>query len=129
MGNKICNKCQTKELGWDMEYNKKTGKWKLDDHRRQDGKWCNKLSKQSQEIKIKKNDIEKCKLCKGNSGWILTEQGRSRLVDRHSPTMEEHLKTYHPNNEVLDDIDIMVIFNDQKEQLRIYRNNRGVNYE
>ena len=77
----------------------------------------------------KKNDIEKCKLCKGNSGWILTEQGRSRLVDRYSPTMEEHLKTYHPNNEVLDDIDFMVVFNDQKEQLRIYRDNRGVNYE
>jgi hypothetical protein len=118
MGNKVCNKCQAKALGWDMEYNKKTGKWKLDDHRRQDGKWCNKLSRQSQEIKVKDGDQEKCKLCKGNSGWVLTEQGRSRLADRYSPTMEEHINLFHPNNEVLDDVDIMVLFSEEKEQIR-----------
>jgi hypothetical protein len=125
MGNKVCNKCQAKALGWDMEYNKKTGKWKLDDHRRQDGKWCNKLSRQSQEIKVKKQDLEKCKLCKGNSGWVLTEQGRSRLVDRYSPTMEEHINLFHPNNEVLDDVDMMVMFPEEKEQLRKDRMNGG----
>lgn len=121
MGNKVCNKCKAKGLGWDIEYNKKTGKWKLDDHRRQDGKWCNKLSRQSQETKMKKGDYEKCEFCTGNSGWVLTEQGRSRLVDRYSPTMEEHISMFHPNNEILDDVDMMVMFTEEKEHLRRYR--------
>ena len=121
MGNKICNKCQAKGLGWDMEYNKKTGKWKLDDHRRQDGKWCNKLSRQSQETKMKKGDYEKCKFWTGNTGWLLTQQGRERLTDRDSDTMEEHIRKYHPNGEVLDDLDMAVIFPEQKEQVRLYR--------
>ena len=75
--------------------------------------------------KGKKQDLEKCKLCKGNSGWVLTEQGRSRLVDRYSPTMEEHINLFHPNNEVLDDVDMMVMFPEEKEQLRKDRINGG----
>jgi hypothetical protein len=114
MGNKECNKCKKKGLGWDMEYNKKTGKWKLDDHRRQDGKWCNKLSRQSQEVKMKKGDIEKCKLCKGNSGFLLTKQGRERHPEWVSATPEEHAMMFHPNNEILNDDDLIVLNHDDK---------------
>ena len=114
MGNKECNKCKKKGLGWDMEYNKKTGKWKLDDHRRQDGKWCNKLSRQSQEVKMKKGDIEKCKLCKGNSGFLLTKQGRERHPELVSATPEEHAMMFHPNNEILNDDDLIVLNHDDK---------------
>ena len=125
MGNKECNKCKKKGLGWDMEYNKKTGKWKLDDHRRQDGKWCNKLSVKSQEIKPKTGDIEKCNLCDGNSGWLITRQGRDRNPNWISTTPEEHAMMFHPNNEMLDDIDFMVINNDEKQALREYRKSQG----
>jgi hypothetical protein len=118
MGNKECNKCKKKELGWDYDYNKKTGKWKLEDHRRKDGKWCNKLSIQSQETKIKKGDIEKCKLCKGNSGWIVTKQGRERHPKWGSLTLEEHVLLFHPNNEILDDVDMMVINDTEKKELK-----------
>jgi hypothetical protein len=118
MGTKTCNKCQKKELGWDYNYNKKTGKWKLEDHRRQDGKWCNKLSAVSQETKMKKGDITKCKLCKGNSGWLTTEQGIERHPSWVYITQEEHSRMYHPNNEPKDDIDMMVIFDEEKIALR-----------
>jgi len=128
-GDKVCNKCQAKGLGWDMEYNKKTGKWKLDDHRRKDGKWCNKLSRQSQETKMKKGDYEKCKFCTGNSGWLLSLQGRERLTERlPQDTMEEHVRKYHPNGEVLDDLDTAVIFSEQREYIREFRRkHNGVN--
>lgn len=121
MGNKECNKCKKKGLGWDYEHNKKTGKWKLEDHRKKDGEWCNKQSVKPHEAELKKGEIEKCKLCKGNSGWLLTEKGRKNHPKWVSATPEEHAMLFHPNNEILDDIDMMVISDSEKLAIRKQR--------
>jgi len=99
-GTKECNKCGKKNLGWDYDFNKKTKKWKLENHKRQDGKWCNKPP----EIKFtlqKAVDIIKCPSCKGNYGWLLTDMARERHPEWNSLTMEEHTKRFHPNGEII----------------------------
>ena len=118
MGNKTCNKCNVRELGWDYSYNKSTGRWKLEDHRRKDGKWCNKLSIQSQETPTKKGDLEKCKLCLGNSGWLLSETGRERHPRWYSLTPEEHKNMFHPNNEILNDVDFMILTDEERLEIK-----------
>jgi hypothetical protein len=52
----------------------------------------------------------------------LTKQGRERNPNWVSVTPEEHAMVFHPNNEILDDIDTMVITDDEKQELRNYRN-------
>lgn len=106
-GTKVCNKCGKKNLGWDYDFHKKTNKWKLENHKRQDGKWCNKPP-ENKYIKAKKTDYIKCPMCKGNSGWLLTDYARERYSEWHSLTLEEHTKTFHSNGEVLTDKDLIV---------------------
>jgi len=67
-GNKVCNKCGKKNLGWDYDFNKKTGKWKLENHKRQDGKWCNKPPENKYKIR-KKWEVFPCFEC-GNQGMF-----------------------------------------------------------
>lgn len=91
MNDKTCNRCGKKGLGWDLEFHKKMGKWKLDNHR-VNGKWCNK----PKEITMsgKKSDYDICELCD------TTPYGKFLKGDK-----EEHLRKYHPNNEVLTELD------------------------
>ncbi len=76
---------------------------------------------QTTTMVISDNDYEKCEFCTGNTGWLLTQQGRERLITRDSDTMEEHIRKYHPNGEILDDLDMAVIFPEQRENVREFR--------
>lgn len=106
-GNKTCNKCKKKYLGWDLDFNKKTGKWKLDNHKRPDGKWCNKPPEQKW-VKVKNTDLYKCELCIGSYGWLLTEEAHTKHPEWVYSTLESHMLLMHPNNEIRDDTDYEV---------------------
>ena len=117
-GTKTCNKCGHKNLGWDYGFNKITKKWKLENHKRNDGKWCNKPPDEKWK-KAKKSDYLKCKLCTGNGGHLLTESGHERFPHTFYETMEEHLLRYHPNGEIRDEIEMMVLTDEEKADMRI----------
>ena len=117
-GNKTCNKCGKKSLGWDYDFNKKTKKWKLENHKRQDGKWCNKPREEKTLFTVKKTDIVKCELCLGNSGFCYTPEVYERHPELGGHTLEEHMKIFHKNNEVLDDVDMMALSDNEKHEFR-----------
>jgi hypothetical protein len=91
MNDKKCNRCGKRGLGWDLEFHKKMGKWKLENHKTVNGKWCNK----PKEILMgKKSDYDICQLCsESNFGYVRKED------------KEEHLRKYHPNGEMLTELD------------------------
>lgn len=96
MSDKSCNRCGKTGLGWDNEFYKKTGKWKLDNHRRQDGKWCNK----PYEVElVKKESITLCELCSGTSFGFCTSPEK----------YEYHMKTMHPTDERLTELDYKIM--------------------
>ena len=93
MASKQCNKCGKRGLTWDKEVHKLTNKWKLESHRRADGKWCNKPPEKVMPTRNK--EIILCELCTGSSF------GLCRSRDEH----RQHKIIYHPNNEVLTELD------------------------
>jgi hypothetical protein len=121
-GTKVCNKCGKKNLGWDYDFNKKTGKWKLENHKRMDGKWCNKPP----ENKVQKTtsaDYAECELCLGNSGHCMSDDWCRRNPDHaRATTLSEHKARHHPNGEVLDEIDFMILTDEQKAKTRLVWN-------
>ena len=116
-GNKVCKKCGKKNLGWDMEFHRKQNKWKLENHKRVDGKWCNKPP-ESKILKLTKKNHESCELCTGNAGYCYTEETHRDYPQLKGLTLAQHKAVWHPNGEVLDDIDMMGITNDSKVKLR-----------
>ena len=117
-GTKICKKCGKNNLGWDYEFNKKSGKWKLENHKRMDGKWCNKVKEEFNKVKTSKNDFEKCKLCLGNSGFLLKESSQEKFPSIPYESMSKHISRFHPLGQKLDDIDMMAITVEQKKKIR-----------
>ncbi len=95
MGDKTCNRCGYKGLDWDKDFHKKTGKWKLDNHKRADGKWCNKPT--AVTMMRRKHECETCPYCFETSYFGLFNKGTGEL--------ERHVKVYHPNKEILTDLD------------------------
>lgn len=102
MGDKVCNRCGKKGLGWDLSFHQKMGKWKLENHKREDGKWCNKPP---EIIAAKKWDFIKCDLCLGNSGYCLTEEAHKRNPQWHYISLEEHKKLWHDNGRTMSELD------------------------
>ena len=88
---KTCNRCGTKNLQWDMHYHEITGKWKLLEHKTSKGKVCGRVK---QEVLSKVTAIL-CDLCSE------TPFGLCRSQEEY----EQHLKKYHPNGEVLSELD------------------------
>ena len=106
MNDKTCNRCHKKGLGWDLEFHKKMGKWKLENHR-VNGKWCNKPR---ENLTAKKSDYDLCELCSESSF------GNVRSEDK-----EEHLRKYHPNGEMLTDLDFIAEFQTQYTTDRFWK--------
>ncbi len=73
------------------------------------GKWVN----------LKKEDLEICVYC-GN--WFLTEKSHEKYPNVHYTSKADHIKVYHPNNELLDVVDFMIVDEVYKEELRIKYN-------
>ena len=91
MNNKTCNRCGKKGLDWDLEFHKKMDKWKLENHKTSNGKWCNKPK---ETLMGKKTDYYICELCSESNF------GNVRIEDK-----AEHIRKYHPNGEILTDLD------------------------
>jgi hypothetical protein len=91
MGDKSCNRCGKRGLTWDQDFHRKTGKWKLENHKTVTGKWCNK----PKEVTMgRKSDYYVCELCSE------TNFGKVRIEEKG-----EHIKMFHPNNEKLSELD------------------------
>lgn len=92
MASKQCNKCGKRDLDWDKDFHKLTKKWKLEDHRRPDGKWCNKAP---EKLIRSKEKIILCSLCTGTSFGLC----------RGEKEYDTHVKMYHPKGEQLTELD------------------------
>lgn len=108
-GDKICKKCGKKYLGWDRDFHKKTGKWKLENHKREDGKWCNKPPETS--LIRKKIHMTLCKLCENSMGGLCEKD-----------KIQEHLDKFHPKGEILTELDYKVMGGMSKIHLRYWKN-------
>jgi hypothetical protein len=123
MGNKTCNKCGRDSLGWDKKYHEANGKWKLEPHKDAMNDWCIKPFVKRQPIYMgKSSDYVKCELCLGNSGHCFVDDFFERHPEVAGKTLSEHKEMYHPNGEILDDIDFMVLTDEQKERVREIQN-------
>lgn len=91
---KKCNRCNKTGLQWDKIFHKKTGKWKLENHKRDDGKWCNKPTEES--MMRTKFEIIKCPFCFDTSSYGMFDD---------EDKLNTHVKDYHPNGEILTDLD------------------------
>lgn len=78
-GVKECKKCGTKGLKWDYAYNKQSGKWRLEPHRKPDGSHCIKeyynIQTQIDPERRMGSNYHKCENCAkhdktGHFGWI-----------------------------------------------------------
>ena len=98
---KTCNRCGAMNLDWDHAYHDATGKWKLMQHKNKYGKWCGKVPEKVMNKPLTKNDVFLCELCSESSF------GLCRSIEK----LEEHLKKYHPTNEILTDLDYMMMVN------------------
>ena len=96
MTGKTCNRCGKTGLEWDIKFHSKMGKWKLENHKH-NGVWCNKPK---EILMIEKTDYEFCPLCNDSVFGKCKKEN-----------LPEHLKVYHPNGEVLTDLDWKIKMN------------------
>ena len=94
--NKICNKCGTRNLGWNKRHHEKTGKWKLDDHRNKKGEWCIK-NNVIERITTPEKKIILCEYCSESNFGLC----------RGEKDFQAHINAYHPNQEILTNLDYM----------------------
>ena len=78
----------------------------------------NKLSnsKYVKRVPLTDKDHIFCHLC-GN--WLLSEEAHIKYPKLHYISTKEHIKSLHPNGEILDDIDFKCVSDDEKEKIRI----------
>ena len=95
MGNKTCNKCGKTGLDWNQEYHKDEGRWILDYHQDDKGRWCSK--KKKKWVNIVKTDIKRCKVCVDSDsiGWLLTEEAHIKNPEWTYVSEKEHLRVIH----------------------------------
>jgi hypothetical protein len=92
---KTCTRCGKKGLGWDKTFHDRTGKWKLENHRREDGKWCNKPPEEM--MSLSKEQMQLCPLCDGSNFGLLRSNSQEAL--------KSHLDMWHPEGESMTDLD------------------------
>ena len=62
------------------------------------------------------NDYEFCELC---GIHVYKKETLEKHKQLSGLNLTEHLKMFHPNNEILDDIDFMVISDEEKNKKRM----------
>jgi len=92
---KTCLRCGKGGLTWDKEFHTKTGKWKLENHKRDDGKWCNKPPEIMMVRTI--DECQFCPLCAGSSFGL--------IKSKNPKDLELHMTNIHPNGEIKTDLD------------------------
>jgi hypothetical protein len=114
-----CPICKEMIIGYEWTKTKSGKKWLANS----DGKWhdcpksTSKFSKTSDKwITLKAIDHEFCNMC---DSWLITFNAKKKYPQLHYISMEDHIKTFHPNDEILDEIDMKPISEEQKEKFRI----------
>lgn len=103
---KTCNKCGKKELEWNKKHHERTGKWKLEDHKNKEGEWCVRNDVKSKSYIASKKDIILCEYCK-DSNFGLCRSKEDYIA---------HVKAYHPNREILTNLDYMMQHNGKMDR-------------
>jgi len=118
-----CPVCKVEQIGYEWSATKTGKKWL----KNAQDKWhdCPKstktyeskptYSKYESYIKLTDKDFDFCELC---AGFLHKQEVLKKYPTLHGYTLTEHLKMFHPNNEILDYIDFMVITDKEKEEVR-----------
>jgi len=114
-----CPICKTEQYGYNWVSTPKGKKWL----KNAQGIWHN-CPKSTGKYQSKKKDFVKvtdkffdfCELC---SVLFFKESIKSQYPQFSGEILTEHLKRFHPNNEILDEIDFMVISDEEKEKVRV----------
>ena len=114
-----CPVCKTEQYGYDWTATPKGKKWL----KNKDGKWhdCPKTTSKYQSkttssiTRLVFNDYEFCELC---GIHVYKKETLEKHKQLGGMNLTEHLKVFHPNNEVLDNIDFMVVTAEEKEKVR-----------
>jgi len=84
-----------------------------------EGQWhdCPKSSSESKfkRINLTNEDHDFCDMC---GRMCIKEEVFEKYPQLGGQTLEEHVESWHPNGELLDDIDFMVLTDKQKDKLR-----------
>jgi hypothetical protein len=117
-----CPAC-TKDLGsnWVWSPTKKGKKWLKNT---KSGEWhdCPKSTfkgksnfQERKWIKATAKDHEQCEFC-GN--WLYTREAHLEHPTWNYISMEDHVKMFHPNGEIMDEIDFKCVSDEEKEEFR-----------
>tara|TARA_R110001599_G_scaffold349254_1_gene577252 strand:- start:295 stop:726 length:432 start_codon:yes stop_codon:yes gene_type:complete len=115
-----CPICKTEQYGYNWTATPKGKKWL----KNSEGRWhdCPKTTSKYQSkptssiTRLVFNDYEFCELC----GVLVYKKETLEKHKQLSGTdLTEHLNIFHPNNEILDNIDFMVISDEDKEKVRV----------
>lgn len=112
-----CPICKTEQYGYNWTVTPKGKKWL----KNKDGKWhdcpANKRTKPqtSSYLKLVFNDYKFCELC---GIHVYKKETLEKHKQLSGLSLTEHLKVFHPNNEILDDIDFMVLSDEEKQKVR-----------
>lgn len=116
-----CPICKLEQYGYNWVTTKNNKKWLQNSN----GQWHDcpaSTSKfKSNETFVKRiplidKDLMFCYLC---DRFILTPEAHIKYPTLFYISMEEHLKTIHPNKEILDDIDFKAVSEEEKDKIRI----------
>ena len=112
-----CPICKIEQYGYNWVTTPKGKKWL----KNKEGSWHNcpktagKLN-QKDFLKVTDKFFDFCELC---SHLVYKESIKTQYPQLYGESLTEHLKIFHPNNEILDDIDFMVISDESKEKFRV----------
>lgn len=117
-----CPVCKQEQYGYEWTTTKSGKKWL----KNSEGTWHNCPANQKQEVKkgepytkLVTSDFEFCDMC---DTFIFKKETLKKYPKLGGKNMEEHKKMFHPNDEILDDIDFMVITEKEREKIRQARN-------
>lgn len=79
----------------------------------------NNYSKKDKWTSMKAVESQFCDMC---GKWWVTEEAQKENPSSNYITINEHINQYHPNGEILDNIDDMCISDKEKEETRIVWN-------
>ncbi len=113
-----CVVCKKWYDGYEWTITKTGKKWL---YSIRDGKWHDcPLSKKTfdygqKRIEYTKNDYQFCNLC---GRMVIKNEFLNKYPNINQITMEQHQKMFHPNGEILDDVDFMCLTEQQKQTYR-----------
>ena len=112
-----CPICKIEQYGYNWVTTPKGKKWL----KNAEGSWhdCPKTKgklNQKDFLKVTYKFFDFCELC---SHLVYKESIKLKYPQLYGESLTEHLDIFHPNNEILDDIDFMVISDEAKEKFRV----------